>query len=168
MKATTQVQGRFVSTCGLKKIVCSSESRYELIIVDSAGHPVSHVTEWYRLRKQPSNDGTRRTYLNFLLPFFGHLLKRDAPWNREPEYIRTQIKEFLREEVACFVARDDEPIFLTRRGTPYTRSSWYYHWNKRLAAVPPDEYTDTLGPVLFTPHDTHWICVRLSYKGTYS
>jgi hypothetical protein len=54
---------------------------------------------------------------------------------------------------------DDEPVFLTRRGTSYTRSSWYYHWNKWLVAVPPDEYMDTLGPVLFTPHDVRHLYV---------
>ncbi len=54
---------------------------------------------------------------------------------------------------------DHEPIFLTRRGTPYTRSSLYYHWNKWLVAIPPDEYTGTLGPVLFTPHDIRHLYV---------
>lgn len=54
---------------------------------------------------------------------------------------------------------DHEPIFLTRRGTPYKRSSLYYHWNKWLAVIPPDEYTDTLGPVLFTPHDIRHLYV---------
>ena len=54
---------------------------------------------------------------------------------------------------------DHEPIFLTRRGTPYRRNSLYYHWNKWLALLPPDEYTDTLGPVLFTPHDIRHLYV---------
>jgi integrase len=54
---------------------------------------------------------------------------------------------------------DHEPIFLTRRGTPYTRTTLYYHWNRWLALVPPDEYTDTLGPVLFSPHDIRHLYV---------
>lgn len=372
MRIATRIQGRFVSTCGLKKITGAPGSRYNLIIVDSAGCPVSHLMEWHRLRqKQPGTDSTRRTYLNFLLPFMGYLLKKGATWNREPEYIRAQVQAFLREEVVCFVARDQdtdgyrvqltrhsplaqsslqvffaalrdfylimhdaglyaydnplcsellgkwkrermrhianagapeqagirgeswertwqnptaffrvkrklpwkpglvqesaltlrrvreallsmikqaptqrdrlvllllhqtgariseilgltaggwrkahhatralvtnkgsmgreekmiyftpeieralvqyirterarsdpqgrkrfeqladhEPIFLTRRGTPYTRPSWYYHWNRLLAAVPPDEHTKTLGPVLFTSHDTRHLHV---------
>ncbi|HTK06090.1 MAG TPA: site-specific integrase [Ktedonobacteraceae bacterium] len=371
MRVTERIQGRFVSTYGMKKVVCLPESRYELIIVDCSGKPVSHLTEWYRLRKQPGCDGTRRTYLNFLLPFFCYLLKNGADWNREPEYIRAQIKTFLREETACQVARDHdtdgyrvqlsgasvlsqssmrvlfaalrdfylvmhdaglyaytnpmqsellskwkrehlkavanrgapdhagirgetrretrsysttffrlkrkhmwqpalalepdlvlqrlhdaitfmiqhtqtqrdrvillllnqtgarlseilgltaggyrkarhacralvtnkgslgreektiyftpeieralhlyirtervhhdpqgrkrlealadhEPLFLTRRGTPYTRSSWYYHWSQWLASVPPDEYTGTLGPVVFTAHDIRHVFV---------
>lgn len=385
MRATARVQGRFVSTCGLKKIVGAPDSRYQLVIVDQGGHPVSHLMEWHRLRqKQPGTDGTRRTYLNFLLPFMGYLIKKDVKWNSEPEAIRTQIQAFLREEVACFVARDQdadgyrvqltgnsplaqsslqvlfaalrdfylimrdaglygyenpmrsevlrkwkrerihhianagapdhagirgesweqtwqnptaffrlkrklpwkpglaqesslvlkrvraallsmikkaptqrdrlvllllhqtgariseilgltaggwrkahhatralvtnkgsmgreektiyftleieralvlyirterahfdpqgrkrleqladhEPIFLTQRGTPYTRSSWYYHWGRLLAAVPADEHTEALGPVLFTPHDTRhlyvsWLLRQMKqrYKG---
>lgn len=372
MRAATRVQGRFVSTCGLTKITGAPGSRYQLVIVDQTGHPVSHLMEWHRLRqKQPGTEGTRRTYLHFLSPFMGYLLNKDVPWNSTPEVIRAQIHAFLREEVACFVARDQdtdgyrvqltgnsplaqsslqvffaalrdfylvmrdaglyayenpmyseilrkwkrerirqianagapdhagirgeswehtwqnptaffrlkrklpwkpglaqesaltlrrvkaalltmmkqaptqrdrlvllllqqtgariseilgltaggwrkahhatralvtnkgsmgreektiyftseieralvlyirterarfdpqgrkrleqladhEPIFLTRRGTPYTRASWYYHWNRLLATVPPDEHTETLGPVLFTPHDTRHLYV---------
>ncbi len=126
MRATARVQGRFVSTCGLSKIVCSSESRYELIVVDGTGHPVSHVTEWYRLRKQPGTDSTRRTYLNMLLPFMGYLINKGTAWNLEPDALRIQVKEFLQQEVACFVARDrdvdgyrvqltvDSPLFTGR------------------------------------------------------
>ena len=108
MRAVTRVRGRFVSTCGFRKIPCSPGSRYELIVIDGAGHPVSHVTEWYRLRQQPGAEGTRRTYLNFLLPFMSYLIKKGIAWNHEPEAIRTQIKAFLREEVACQVAPDQD------------------------------------------------------------
>jgi integrase len=66
---------------------------------------------------------------------------------------------------------DHEPIFLTRRGTPYTRTSLYYHWNKLLTTIPPDEYTDTLGLVLFTPHDVRhlyvsWILRQMKQRYT--
>jgi integrase len=377
MRATTRIQGRFVSTCGLKKITGAPGSRYQLVIVDQTGHPVSHLMEWCRLRqKQPGTDSTRRTYLNFLLPFMGYLLKKGVKWNSEPESIRARIQMFLREEVSCFVARDQdadgyrvqltgnsplaqsslqvffaalrdfylimqdaglyayenpmysevlrkwkrermrqianagapdhagirgesweqtwqnptaffrikrklpwkpglaqesalvlrrvrtallsmikqaptqrdrlvllllhqtgariseilgltaggwrkahhatramvtnkgsmgreektiyftpeieralvlyirterarfdpqgrkrleqladhEPIFLTRRGTPYTRSSWYYHWNRLLAVVPSDEHTKALGQVLFTPHDTRHLYVSWTLR----
>src|SRR5262249_43132208 len=56
----TRLAGRFVSTCGLKKIIGALGSHYQLVIVDQTGHSVSHVTEWYRLRqKQPGTDSTR-------------------------------------------------------------------------------------------------------------
>lgn len=38
----------------------------------------------------------------------GYLLKNGVKWNSAPEAIRTQLQAFLREEVACFVARDQD------------------------------------------------------------
>ncbi len=108
MRTVTRIRGRFVSTYGLRKVPCPPGGKYELIVLDSAGHPVSPLTEWYRLRKQPGGDGTRRTYLNFLLPFFGYLLKRGAAWNGKPEQVRSLVKVFLRNEVACKVTPDKD------------------------------------------------------------
>jgi integrase len=108
MRVPVRERGRFASTCGLRKVAGSPGGRYEVIFVFSAGHPISHLTEWYRLRKQPGGDGTRRTYLNFLMPFFAYVFKRGAAWNREPEYIRSLVKAFLRDEVACRVVRNKD------------------------------------------------------------
>src|SRR6266849_2480540 len=106
MRTKLRVQGKFVSLSGLRKVSGPPGGRYELIVVDSSGLSVSHVTEWYRLRKSPGPNGTRRTYLGFLLPFFGYLLKKGHAWNHEPERIRTYIKAFFQEEVACKVSPD--------------------------------------------------------------
>jgi len=108
MRVPERERGRFVTTCGLRKVAGCPGGRYEVIIVDSAGHPVSHLTEWYRLRKQPGGDGTRRTYLNFLMPFFGYLYREGAKWNGEPKHVRSLVRAFLRDEVACQVAPDRE------------------------------------------------------------
>jgi Phage integrase family len=106
MRIPARERGRFVSSWGLRKVVGYPSGRYEVIIVDNAGRPVSHLTEWYRLRKQPGGDGTRRTYLNFLMPFFAYVFKRGAAWNGEPEHIRSLVKAFLRDEVVCQVTPD--------------------------------------------------------------
>src|SRR2546421_9084181 len=74
MRALAREQGRFVSRAGLRKVAGPSDGYYALIIVDSNGCPVSALTEWYRLRRQSGSPGTQRTYLGFLLPFFGYLL----------------------------------------------------------------------------------------------
>ncbi len=72
MRAKGREQGRFVALSGFRKIAGLPGGRYELLIVDSAGRPVSPLCEWYRLRKQPGPNGTRRTYLAFLQPFFAY------------------------------------------------------------------------------------------------
>jgi hypothetical protein len=59
-------QGRFVALSGFRKIAGPPGGHYEVLIVDGKGKPVSPLCEWYRLRKRPGPNGTRRTYLNFL------------------------------------------------------------------------------------------------------
>jgi hypothetical protein len=106
MRAKQRVQGKFVSCSGFRKVVCPPGGRYELIIVDQEARPISHVTEWYRLRKAPGPNGTRRTYLNFLLPFFAYLLQQEIAWNDEPARLRHAVKDFLLHDVSCHVGRD--------------------------------------------------------------
>src|SRR5581483_4978780 len=59
---------------------------------------------------------------------------------------------------------DTDPIFLTRRGTPYTRDAFYHHWRKLYAARPPqkDEQSGATLPVLeFTAHDMRHLRVTV-------
>jgi hypothetical protein len=106
MRAKGRERGRFVALSGLRKIAGPPDGRYELLLVDGSGRPVSHLCEWYRLRKQPGPNGTRRTYLNFLQPFFAYLLSHGYAWNASQEQIRSYVKAFLLEDVACQVSRD--------------------------------------------------------------
>lgn len=106
MRAKGREQGRFVALSGFRKIAVPPGGRYELLIVDSTGRPVSPLCEWYRLRKQPGPGGTRRTYLAFLQPFFAYLLANDAVWNAPPEQVRRSVKAFLLDDVGCRVSRD--------------------------------------------------------------
>jgi site-specific recombinase XerD len=106
MQALAREQGKFVSRAGLRKVAGPSDGQYALIIVDSNGCPVSALTEWYRLRQRSGSPGTRRTYLGFLLPFFGYLLAHGLAWNSDPEQMHRHIRAFLRDEVVCQVSKD--------------------------------------------------------------
>ncbi len=106
MRSKGREQGRFVALSGFRKLAGPPDGRYEIFIVDRSGKPVSHLCEWYRLRKHPGSNRTRRTYLNFLQPFFAYLLVRGYAWNAAPEQMRHYVKAFLLEDVACQVSRD--------------------------------------------------------------
>jgi len=126
MRVKGREQGRFVALSGFRKITGPPCGRYELLIVDGSGRPVSHLCEWYRLRKQPGPNGTRRTYLNFLQPFFAYLLSYGYAWNAAPEQIRSYIKAFLLEDISCEVSRDSalDGYRLTLTGSsPLSQSS---------------------------------------------
>lgn len=126
MRAKGREVGRFVSLSGLRKMTGPPGGRYEVLIVDSMGRPVSPLCEWYRLRKQPGPNGTRRTYLGFLQPFFAYLLSHGHAWNAAPEQIRNAVKAFLLEDIACQVSRDtalDGYRLELTAGSPLSQSS---------------------------------------------
>jgi Site-specific recombinase XerD len=106
MRPKGREQGRFVALSGFRKLAGSPGGRYEVLIVDGNGRPVSHLCEWHRLRKRPGSNGTRRTYLNFLHPFFAYLNARGYAWNAPPEQIRSYVRVFLLEDLSCEVSRD--------------------------------------------------------------
>ncbi len=46
---------------------------------------------------------------------------------------------------------DRDPLFLTRTGKPYTKSAFYYHWNKLFTSA--QRQFEQRQQVAFTPHD---------------
>jgi integrase len=59
---------------------------------------------------------------------------------------------------------DGDPLFLTRRGTPYRREAFYHHWRSLYASRPsPQAGGLPLASLEFTPHDirhlrvTEWL-----------
>jgi hypothetical protein len=126
MRAKERQQGRFVSLSGLHKERGRPGDLYELKILDEQGRPISHLMEWFRLRKEPGPNRTRQTYLDLLLPFVGHQLRQGYIWNADPKQIRTQITQFLQEGLACAVRpdRDHEGmLWEPSAATPLSESS---------------------------------------------
>ena len=106
MRTKGREQGRFVALSGFRRMAGAPGGRYEVLIIDGNGKPVSPLCEWYRLRKRPGANGTRRTYLNFLQPFFAHLLSHGYAWNAAPSQVRSYVKAFLLEDIGCSVSPD--------------------------------------------------------------
>jgi integrase len=82
-------------------------------------------------------------------------------------YVRTERAKYDPQGRKRLSDLDDaEPIFLTRRGTPYQRDAFYYHWRRLFTTRPrqKDEKGEALLPLLeFTAHDirhlraTEWL-----------
>jgi len=57
---------------------------------------------------------------------------------------------------------DTDPIFLTRRRTPYTRDAFYHNWRKLYAVRPPQKEGEVELPSLeYTPHDMRHLRVTI-------
>src|SRR5260370_4570194 len=76
-------------------------SRYPLIVVDSNGLPHLPLTQFYHIAQQFLADGTARTYLQTLLPYFTYLeadawraLRKDK-WDSKPEALRKSVPDYL-------------------------------------------------------------------------
>ncbi len=127
MRAKGRKQGRFVALAGLKKLKPPPGSSYPLLITDPAGHSVFFLCEWYRLQKERDPGRTPDTYLDMLLPWARFLLRHGHAWNDPPDHVRIYLTEFLREDVACFVApggSGEDAWFVETTGhSPLSKSS---------------------------------------------
>jgi len=82
-------------------------SRYAAIVVDVDGKPHQALTVFYHEVSQGLADGTARTYLNSLLPYFSYLatdhwrLHRQDRWDSQPEAVRESVRDYLVEHLHC-------------------------------------------------------------------
>jgi integrase len=82
-------------------------SRYAVVVVDSCGLPHLPLTIFYHEIQIYLADGTARTYLHTLLPFFEYLASdawrehRQDRWESEPDAIRQAIRDYLVEQLHC-------------------------------------------------------------------
>lgn len=88
-------------------------SRYFLLVVDGEGRPHLPLTRFYDKAKQWLADGTARTYLNNLLPFFGYLItderrrSRGDQWDSPPAAVQESIRDYLVYRLGCKVQPHD-------------------------------------------------------------
>ena len=82
-------------------------SRYTVVVVDSHGLPHLPLTIFYHEIRLYLADGTARTYLHTLLPFFEYLASdawrehRQDRWESEPDAVRQAIHDYLVEQLHC-------------------------------------------------------------------
>ena len=71
MRNALRTHGRYTSLSGLSTIKGLPSDVYPLIVIDQAGKPVPHITEWYRLSCLETGPATTRaTRFGLLLPVF--------------------------------------------------------------------------------------------------
>ncbi len=86
-------------------------SRYALLVVDGDGRPHLPLTQFYHDTQQALSDGTSRTYLHTLLPYFTYLStdswrhERDDRWDSEPAEVRESVRDYLIHQLGCKVRR---------------------------------------------------------------
>jgi len=88
-------------------------SKYTLIVVDGEGKPHLPLTRFYKETQQALSDGTARTYLNTLLPYFTYLSRdewrrhREDQWNSAPEAVQESVRDYLVHCLHCKIRRHD-------------------------------------------------------------
>src|SRR5579875_3182815 len=84
-------------------------SQYSRMVVDECGRPHLPLTTFDQWLQQGFSDGTARTYLNVLLPYFTYLAtdswrqRRGDRWDSAPEAIQESVRDYLVHHLHCKV-----------------------------------------------------------------
>src|SRR5258708_39751097 len=82
-------------------------SCYSLLVVDVEGNPHLSLTQFYDKAKQSLSQGTARTYLNSLLPYFTYVAtvacrrQRGDQWDSPPEDVQQCVRDYLMYRLGC-------------------------------------------------------------------
>jgi integrase len=82
-------------------------SLYALLVVDGSGVPHLPLTLFYHEAQRFLAEGTAKTYLATLLPYFDYLgtdswrRERKDRWDSEPTAVRESVRDFLVEQLHC-------------------------------------------------------------------
>jgi integrase len=82
-------------------------SPYALVVVDGSGVPHLPLTLFYHETQRFLAEGTVKTYLATLLPYFDYLMtdtwrrERKDRWDSSPDAVRESVRDFLVEQLHC-------------------------------------------------------------------
>ena len=82
-------------------------SPYALVVVDGSGVPHLPLTLFYHETQRFLAEGTAKTYLATLLPYFDYLMtdpwrqERKDRWDSEPSAVRESVRDYLVEQLHC-------------------------------------------------------------------
>ncbi len=82
-------------------------SPYALVVVDGSGVPHLPLTVFYHELQRSLAEGTAKTYLAALLPYFAYLgmdswrRERQDHWDSPPDAVRESVRDFLVEHMHC-------------------------------------------------------------------
>ncbi len=88
-------------------------SSYSLLVVDVEGNPHLPLTRFYDKAKQWHSQGTARTYLNSLLPYFTYIStdewrkQRGDQWNSPPGDVQQCVRDYLMYRLGCQIQPKD-------------------------------------------------------------
>jgi integrase len=137
-------------------------SPYALVVVDGSGIPHLPLTVFYYELQRFLAEGTVKTYLAALLPYFDYLTtdswrqERQDRWDSPPEAVRVSVRDFLVEHLHCKVQprETDQWVRLTGK-SPSTVHVFlcalkqFYHLARRKEWYPyPHPLTDPTAQLL--------------------
>jgi len=137
-------------------------SPYALVVVDGSGIPHLPLTVFYHELQRFLAEGTAKTYLATLLPYFDYLVtdswrrERQDRWDSPPEAVRVSVRDFLVEHLHCKVQprETDQLVRLTGK-SPSTVHVFlcalkqFYHLARRKDWYPyPHPLTDPTAHLL--------------------
>lgn len=102
-------------------------SPYALVVVDGSGIPHLPLTVFHHEMQRFLADGTAKTYLATLLPYFDYLAadswrqERKDRWDSPPEAVRESVRDFLVEQLHCKAQpRETDQLIRRTRKSPST------------------------------------------------
>src|SRR5258708_15599693 len=95
-------------------------SPFAYAVVDGEGLPHLPLTEFGQALRDELAEGTARTYLNVVLPYFAYLdadaerRRRGNPWDCPPQAVRRAVRAYLTDRLGCAVEERDDHVLVTR------------------------------------------------------